>query len=300
MHKKSKRLLPTLSVLAAGCLWGSMGLFVRTLGAQGLPSMAIVCIRSLVTAALTALFCALFCRQRLRVRLRDLWCFAGTGLCSVLFFNFCYFHSMTVLPLSAAAVLLYTAPVFVTVLSAWLFKERITLRKVAAMVLALLGCVLVSGVLGALGGAAFGAEGVLAGLGAGFGYALYSIFSRFAINRGYHPLTVTVYTFVFASLGSLLLADAAPIGQAVQSGGVQAVLFWVFYAVVTTVLPYLLYTYGLFHIDNSTASVIASVEPVMATLLGLLVFAEVPSVAAAIGMVLVLAAVTVLAKGERG
>ena len=66
------------------------------------------------------------------------------------------------------------------------------------------------------------------------------------------------------------------------------------YCIVTTVLPYLLYTAGLAQVENGTASVLASVEPVVATLLGLLVYREAPTVPALVGMVLVLGALILL------
>lgn len=299
MRIRANKALSVGSILAAGCLWGSMGFFVRTLNRDGLSSMQIVEIRCIVTALLTLCGTVLCCPGRLRIKVRDIWCFIGTGICSVLFFNFCYFRAITVLPISVAAVLLYTAPVFVTILSVWLFKEKLHTRKILAMVLAVAGCVLVSGVWQAFGAVDWSASGLLLGLGAGFGYALYSIFSRFAINRGYHPLTVTVYTFLFASLGGLGLTDWSGIGTAVQNGGFSSVAFWVVYAVLTTVLPYLLYTYGLCRIENSAASVIASIEPVTATVLGLVLFSESPTWQAWIGILLVLTAVFLLSrKGE--
>ena len=298
MKQKSKQALAVLCVLASGCLWGSMGVFVRHLNAAGLSAMQIVEIRSIITAVLTLAGTALIRPQLLRIRLRDLWCFAGTGLCSVLFFNFCYFRAMEYMSLSAAAVLLYTTPVFVMLLSALLFREKLSWRKAGACALAVGGCVLVSGVAG--GQTDWSVAGLLLGLGAGFGYALYSIFSRFAINRGYTAVTITVYTFLFAALGGIPLTDFGPVAQTLRTDGAAAVGFWLLYAVLTTVLPYLLYTYGLHGVENSAASVIASIEPVVATLLGLMFFAEWPTPAAVAGMGLVLAAVCLLSLHRRG
>ena len=75
--------------------------------------------------------------------------------------------------------------------------------------------------------------------------------------------------------------------------------FLVLYCIVTTVLPYLLYTAGLSYVENGPASVMASVEPVVATLLGFLVFSEKPTVSAFLGMALVLAALVLLSATDR-
>ena len=82
--------------------------------------------------------------KQFRIRLRDFWCFFGTGICSLLFFTYCYFQAITIMDLSTAAVLLYTAPSIVMVLSLLLFHERITAQKLVALVLAFAGWCLVS------------------------------------------------------------------------------------------------------------------------------------------------------------
>ena len=279
-------------VVLAGCLWGTTGLFVRHLNAVGLTTMTICVARSLVALVMMLVLALCIDPKLLRVRLRHLWCFFGTGVLSMLFFNYCYFYTIEVSSMAVAATMLYTAPVFVLVLSALLFRERITARKVVALLLAVVGCVLVSGLI--TGGGALNSTGVLLGLGAGFGYGLYSIFTRFAINRGYSSVTVSVYTFLFAALGGLPLTDWSQLQTASRNEGVSLWLFLGLYALVTTVLPYLFYNRGLTRVENSKASVIASVEPVMAALLGLAVFGEVPGVPECIGILLVLGAVVLL------
>ena len=112
---------------------------------------------------------------------------------------------MTLTSLSAAAVLLYTAPMIVVLLSAVLFGEKLTRWKLAAMVLAFAGCVMTTGVFRENGALDPGA--IITGLGAGLGYALYSIFGRYALNRGYAPFTITAYTFLAAAVVLIPLAD---------------------------------------------------------------------------------------------
>ena len=182
----------TLSILAAGCLWGFMGLFRRYMGEAGFSSSGVIVLRCGVAALCFALTLLLTGASQFRVRLRDAWCFFGSGVVSLLFFTFCYFQAMNYMSLSAAAILLYTAPAIVTLLSALLFKERLTGLKLLAVLLAFLGCALVSG-LGA-GDMALSTAGILYGLGAGFGYAMYSIFARYALERGYSSNTINFYS----------------------------------------------------------------------------------------------------------
>ena len=106
------------AVVIAGTLWGFMGLFRRNLADLGISAGGIVFIRCGLAAVL--LLATLLVRDRaaLKIKLRDLWCFLGSGLCSMLFFTYCYYQAMNYMSLSVAAILLYTAPIIVVVLSA--------------------------------------------------------------------------------------------------------------------------------------------------------------------------------------
>ena len=272
-------------ILLAGALWGSMGLFVRRLNRAGLSSLEIVALRAVVTFAALLLFLLICDRKLLKIRLKDVWCFLGTGICSIVFFNYCYFKAITMTSLSVAAVLLYTAPAMVMVMSYFLFHERFTKVKVLALVLTFLGCVLVTGIAGSSD--TLSSSGILVGLGAGFGYALYSIFGKFAIERGYHSLTISFYTFLAAAAGAIPLADIKIIGNVVMKD-CSMFLFALVFGLISTVIPYLTYTIGLKYMENSKASIIASVEPVVATLLGILVFHESMTFSGLLGMMLVL------------
>lgn len=276
-----------LWIALAGCLWGAMGIFVRQFNSYGITSMNIVFVRSLFTAAVVFLFAAICKPSLLKVRFRDLWIFAGCGLFSIVFFNFCYFSAIEVMSLSVAAILLYTAPIFVMLMSALFFREKITLRKVAAIALSIVGLALVTGIFDS--SVVLSPTGILFGIGSAVGYALYSIFSRLALNRGYTPLTITGWSFAFAALFSAFFCDFRLFFE-LYTEKPSMILFSIFFALVVSVFPYLLYSYGLTGVENSTASVIASVEPVAATVFGALLFNEYPSVASAIGIILVLGA----------
>lgn len=277
-----------LLVALAGICWGSIGLFIRTFNAAGLYSMDMVVLRSVFTCIAMFFFLLFYDRKLLKIRLKDIWCFLGTGIVSMVFFNFCYFSLISLSSLSVAAVMLYTAPVFVMLLSAPLFGERITGKKVLSLILTVLGCVFVTGVLG--DAASLGAGAVLFGLGAGLGYALYSIFSRFALQRGYHSFTISFYTFLFASLAALPLSDGGRI-MSVSLSGPFMLFFSAACGIVTTALPYIVYNYGLSSMENSQAAIIASIEPVVATLFGFFVFHEVLTPGNMLGIALVLSAI---------
>uniref|UniRef100_UPI003FEECC72 EamA family transporter n=1 Tax=Megasphaera elsdenii TaxID=907 RepID=UPI003FEECC72 len=289
---KIERMAP-LCVVAAGICWGIIGLFTRQLSAYGLSPLQITFGRSLVTAVvMTGL---ILCRypERLRIAWRDAWMFLGTGLGSIVFFNICYFTAIELTTLSVAAILLYTAPSIVMVFSIFLFHERFTRRKAFCLVLAFAGCVLVSG----LGLGHVEAAGILAGLGSGFGYALYSVFGHYALAK-YEPLTVTVWTFIIASLGLLPFCHFGMMASLAISVPYTGLLFALL-GLMSTALPFGLYTTGLQHMEAGRASILASVEPLTSTVVGIAVFHEALTLTGAAGIVCILGAVILLAKKEK-
>ena len=266
-----KKKLAVLSVLLAGTLWGCIGFFVRRYEALGLSSMQTAALRITLAAIIFAVFVLIYKPKLYKIKLKDIWCFLGTGVVSVGVFTFCYFKSIELSSLSVAAVLLYTAPAFVMLFSLIFFKEKMTVMKGVALVLAVVGCAMTTGVIG--GDINVTVAGLLFGLGSGICYALYSIFSRFALNRGYEPFTITLYTFIFASIFSVVACDIRPvIGVLTESW--ESAGFAVLFALVSCVLPYVFYTLGLKYISASTASIIATVEPVVATVVGAWYFGE--------------------------
>ena len=280
----NKKFLGPVLVIAAGVLWGLMGLFVRNLDSYGITSMQIVALRAVFTALIMAVVTLIYDRKLFRIKLRDWWCFFGTGICSIVFFNFCYFRTITLTSLSAAAILLYTAPVMVMIMSVFLFKEKLTVTKIIAAAVAFAGCMLVTGA--ADGSLALNATGILTGLGSAFGYALYTIFGEYALKRGYNSITITLYTFIFASVGVLPFANLPDLAGKTAANP-QVIVWGAVLALVVTVLPYLVYTIGLRTVEAGKASVMATVEPVVATLVGVIAFAEPLNVSGAAGIILV-------------
>ena len=147
------KLLAPCCVLAAGCLWGIIGLFSNTLRGMGLDPVQITELRSMIAAAGLLIIILYKDRSLFRIHLRDLWMFLGTGIASIAFFNICYFLCITLSTLSIACTLLYTGPCFVMILSCLIFREKFTPKKAVALVLAVGGCTFITGLVsGGTGG----------------------------------------------------------------------------------------------------------------------------------------------------
>jgi len=289
-HAMKKGTLGTVYVLIAGILWGSMGVFVNYFSSIGLGSIDVAGIRLLFSVLIVLAFIAVKNAKLLKIKAKDIWCFLGSGFLSLMIFTVCYFRTIILSSMSVAAVLLYTSPVFVILLSALIFKEKITKAKALSCMICVVGSAFVSGVIGS--DTSISLTAFALGIVSGITYALYSIFSRFALQKGYASITITAYTFIFAAFGLIFFVDISAITQAVILNPVNCLLM-VLMALVTAVLPYLFYTLGLEKIESGKAAVIAAVEPVVAVIIGFLVFKDDLSLIQYFGIVLVLSSIAI-------
>lgn len=279
----------SLYVVIAAAFWGSMGVFSKIYTSLGYSAAELVFIKSAIVFAAIAAFAAFKNRGLFKLKKpSDLLYFFGAGVLSHLFFSLCYVEAINRTDMGVAAVLLYTSPAFVAVISRLVFKERLTGGKLAAIAATFAGCVLVTGIIGE-GSAGYSSAGIMFGLLSGFGYSLYSIFGAGAIKKGYSPLTVTMYAFMFTMLFSLPFIN--PVEFAARATGDGMWQSFIVYSVVQGILPYTAYTIGLSMIEAGKASIIATVEPVVAAMLGVAVFGEKATWMKLAGIILVILAV---------
>ena len=277
-----------LFIIIGAALWGLIGIFVKQLAAQGFTPLQIVNLRTLASAVCITPVLLKLSKEHFKIALRDAWMFVGTGIISLTFFNYCYFNCIQASSLAVAALLLYTAPAFVMLMSLVLFKERFTTMKGVALVATFVGCGLVTGAL--TGELNLSLSGILFGLGSGIGYALYSIFGKYALEK-YSTFTISAYTFYFAFLASLPLADYGHCTATWSWGTLGGALGL---GLVCAVFPYILYTKGLQYVDAGQASILATIEPVVAAIVGVVLFAEPMTGLKLCGIILVVGSVVAL------
>lgn len=269
-----------LAVILSTVFWGCISLFSRTMNVSGFTAVQTVAVRAVITTALLGVFMLIKNRAAFRIRLKDGWLFVGSGICSFLFFNVCYMSSIAENSVSVACVLMYTSPFWILLLSVPIFKEKVTAKHIAALLIALCGCVLLctAGTLKLTG------IGLVYGLLSGIGYALYSIFGKLAAQQ-YSTLTITFYTFLFAAVAVLPFSDVPTLVTLLAKPANGALSVGI--ALTCTLIPYMLYTYGLSRIPAGKAAILAIFEPVVASLVGVLFFKEYLGTIGSIGLVTV-------------
>ena len=289
--KNSKINIYFVFILVAATLWGTAGIFVRTAEGYSLSGMQLVLGRASVTSVLVAGLMLFKDKTAFKVKLKDLWLFILAGLFSIVLFNYSYYTTMSLASLSVAAVLLYTAPFFVVIISRFVFSSKFTLNKITALFIAFIGCCFVSGLFDS--SQRISSKALFFGLLTGFGYALYTIFGELLLKRGYSTLTITFYVFLSAFICSLPLTDWKSVVNAVAQKPISLVVIFLM-ALLNTVIPYILYTNGLKGVDPSVAPIIATLEPVVATVIGAVIFKEKITFFGALGIILVLVSVVIL------
>jgi drug/metabolite transporter (DMT)-like permease len=281
------RLSTALVALAALC-WGLSGGIGGLLTGQGWDPIVV----SFYRGAIGLLFVLAWLALRPRgsgLASRRLWfwsVFAGVGVAGNFAF---YFISIAEGSVAVAATLMYCAPVFVYLVSFTLRLERPTPLKWAAMAMVMLGIVLLTGIY-ETGAGDVTPIAVGAGLLAGVSYAVFIFGFKYAAPHG-SPQAILVIAF------SVLVAILIGLGDADQVVAVLSTPSWPLFAVLGVFgagLSFILYIVGLHHTAPAVASIVAMVEPVTASLFGVVVLNQSLAGPQILGMVMILVTVTAL------
>lgn len=280
--------------ILSGIMWGSAGIFVRKLSELGLNSVSIVETRIIVAIIIIIAGLLFLDKKLLKIKLKDLWIFICAGIFSMLGLNLCYNFAINELTLSLSAVLLSLAPIFVLILASILFKEKLTLQKTVCAILALIGCILSSGVLEEVGAMKWTTIGIIIGTLGAFFYGTYSIFSKIAILKGYHSFTVTIYSLMAVGIALLPFTDWLKVWEIIQIDPAPMSGFLLLHSLLTSVLPYICFTVALNYVEAGKVAILASGEPIAAMLFGIFFYQEIPTVLSLIGLFTVLFALGLL------
>ena len=284
--------------IISGICFGSAGIFVRELS-ENMNSTSIISSRILIAILLLGLWIAVRYPMNFRIKLKDSWIFVGSGVLGTLGLILCYNFSINELSLSLAAVLIALAPIFVMVFAFFMFHEAITAKKVISIILALVGCVLTSGILENNASMHWSWIGILVGSASAGFYALYSIFSKVGMKKSYPALTITFYSMLAIAVVLLPFTQWDNMAHYIAANPLRNTLFMVMHSLCTAVYPYAFYTVALDHMEAGKASILCSCEPVAAMVFGLSFFGEIPTVLSVTGLIIVLLALAMLVLSDK-
>ena len=262
-----------IKIFIAGSLWGTIGLFVKRMEAQGSSSSYTSFLRLFFGFLLLAVFTLILDGPKaFRIGRKTLISCILLGVVCQGLFNIFYSTSISMNGMSAGSVLLYTAPVFTSIASMILFRERLNLLKWVALMVNVAGCALTA-TGGRISAGSVSLSGLLVGIGAGFTYAMTAVFGKIAMEEDSSPLAVAAYNLLFGCL--FVACVRRPWRDVENAWNVRLLLLGLLFGLIATSLAYSFYFSGLSRVSQaSKVPVAASVELVAATVIGAAVFGE--------------------------
>ncbi|MBR1985902.1 MAG: EamA family transporter [Mogibacterium sp.] len=279
-------------IMLSGILWGTIGLFVKVLDAKGSTSEYTTFMR-MFFAFLLLLAITLIKEgtAAFRIGKRTMLSCALLGFVSMSLNNLCYTNAVNRLGMSLAAAILYMAPIFTSIQSKLIFHEKIGKNKMTALALNVLGCGLAA-TGGKLSLEGLSVIGLMFGIGAAFAYSTQNIFGRLATDEA-SPFVVATYNFFFAAV--FTLAVARPFSGMSDPFDPQILMWGLFFGLIPTTIAYLLYFAGIQGLkETSKVPVFCSLELVVATMLGGLLFNEDLPPASLLGTAMILVSIMLM------
>ncbi len=284
-----------LYISLASVLWGTSGIFVHYLAPYGVTALQMTFIRALVAFLCMAGYILLAGRELARTSIREVLLFIGSGL-SFFMTATCYYHSMQLTSISTAVVLMYTAPIFVMIYSVLFLGEKLNFMKLLSVAGMLIGCGLVSGVIGGL---KFDPVGIAIGFLSGISYASYNIITKIEMQKGINTAKANFYCFLFGLLAGCAVSNPVGLLGCIEKNPPVVIALSAGVGIIACILPYIFYTLALREIPAGTASSLGILEPMAATIFSILIFGEILSVYSFLGIVLILGSVFVLSRQKQ-
>lgn len=281
-------------IILAGTLWGTSAIFANLLRPIGFSSLQMVAMRGVVSAIIMSIYVLIKDKSLFKAKLTHIFLFMLGGA-STFLTGFLYYEAISICSASVAVMLMYTAPVFVMAFSVLFMGERLNLIKILSIIFMLLGCALISGVVG---GVEFNIKGTMFGLASGLSYAIYNIITKVQMNKRCNPLSSSVYCFIFYGLFALMFISVPDFIKtaSVNPSYTYPLIFGI--GLFTVALPYFLYTIALKHIPVGTASALGIVEPMTATIFGVVFFGDNLTIYSVCGIILILGVVFLLSQSK--
>jgi len=288
----SRNISGPLSIVAAATLFGIMPVFAKIVLSNGTNSLSLVFIRYTIALIFTAII-MLISKTSLKVTKQQIIQLIIFGTCGGGLTSYLLTSSYVYLPIGIATMLHFSYPFFVAVIMIF-FKERFTFTKVAAIILAIGGMVLMTDFSGTVK-----LGGIILAVLSGLVLAVYIVAANKSSFQSLNPFTV----FFYISLCSSVL-----LGVTVFTGGnltlPKTMLDWTYMGIIAlfcTTIAYSLLTAGAQRVNSTIASIVNMLEPLVSIFVGAVFLKEIPSMKTVIGCILVFSAIviTVLKKDRK-
>ena len=295
-NKISKKIYLILPIIS-GILYGSSGIFVRTLTQNGIDATTLLFLRFSIAIPVMVIAILATDKKQLKIKLSDIKLLIITAM-GIIGLNILYNIAMNTISLSIAAVLLSSDPVFVLIIAYLIFKEKITKSKVLSIILVLIGCILTTGLIEGNASNVTGI-GIIGGIGAAIFWAIYMMGSKKALENGLHTYTILLYSILINTIILIPFTSFNQITTFVNADILGNTIFLILHSTLSFAIPYILLTVSIKYMDSGSASIFTSgTEPLAALIFGMLFYSEIPTILMFSGIILTIIALAILSKSE--
>ncbi|MCT4604535.1 MAG: DMT family transporter [Marinisporobacter sp.] len=277
-------------VICAAC-WGMMAILTRKLSELGFDDLSISALRPTVAVIFYVIYNLIKDPKCFKTDFKSILFFMFYGIVALdgMFISFTYAVKYT--SIATASVLLFTNPIFVMIMSYFIFKEKFTLQTTLALILSIVGCFLISKGYDPEALKFDNLFGIGMGVLSGFTVALQNILGKLGAKK-YSPKTLLVYSFIFASL--FLWLFRSPVSLIEKTNSLTSIFYIIAIGFVATVIPNGLFIKALQYIESGKASIICSIEPIIAAILGYVIYKETLEMPQIMGIASILFAVVLI------
>ena len=279
-----------LYILIGTTLWGVSSVVAKSLFILGLPPEELVQIRLTLATVTLLLILLIFDRNRIVISWKDLPYFLVLGFVGVAGVQFTYYYTISKIHVGPAVLIQYLSPVWIALYAFVFQKEPLSKTKVAALLLALLGCYFTVGGY-RLDLLRLNRIGIVSGLISSLFFSFYAIYGEKGLKK-YDPWTLILYGFGFGAVFYWTLISP----MKVITGGYSFKIWMAFLyiAIFSTLIPFGFYFKGIERVRATRASITATWEPVVAGVTAYFALGEVLSPLQVVGGFGVIAAIVLL------
>lgn len=276
-----------LMVILATMFWGTSGIFISLTNRNWeISAVSLAFWRDVTTFSILLIGMSIFIPKLLHVRRKDLPWLLVMGAISIGFFHVLWNTAILLIGASVSTVIQSNAPIFVTIMAWFIFKETLTTRKIIAVALSVIGTVLISGILG-MNAVQISSVGLVAALCSAIFYGSFSLFGK-KLTGDYNSWTILLYIFSFASLTLLPFQLLNPSPFPYQA---PALFYFIGLILIATIGGFAIYTTALAHMQASIAAITATSEVVFAAVLAYFILGERMDVWQVLGAALIVSGV---------
>lgn len=282
-------------LMLAVCLWAASGTISTLAMDEGVSVIELTTFGFIIASAVFLPVVAIFDPKSLRIDRKDLLTFVAFSVIAGVLMNLSFFGAINETTVAIAVILNFTYPSIVTIAAVFVLREKLSTQKLLALPLAFFGCVLVAGSPLLEGDISVGWLAIGLGLLSAIGTATYYLWGK-KLEEKYSANTVVLYLFVLTTIMLVIIANPVSLASCKFTAKAWILIFML--AVLPGIVGFVSSMVALRHLEASKASIVSSVEPMVAVGIAFVILSEGVTAIQLVGVVITVVGITLLRIGK--